>query len=43
MDMLAFGQGGYYGIVGLLVVDTREPSEGVTSQAFLVDLPECER
>ena len=43
MDMLAFGQGGYYSIVGLLVVDTREPSEGVTSQSFLVDLPECER
>ena len=39
MDMLAFGQGGYYGILGLLVVDTQEPSEGVTSQTFLVDFP----
>ena len=40
MDMLAFGQGGYYGMLGLLVVDTQEPSEGLTSQVFLVDLPE---
>lgn len=40
MDMLVFGQGGYYGMLGLLVVDTQEPSEGVTSQTFLVDLPE---
>ena len=39
MDMLALGEGGYNGVLGVLVVDTQEPQDGVTSQAFLVDSP----
>ena len=39
MDMLALGEGGYNNILGVLVVDTQESQEGVTSQSFLVDSP----